>query len=134
MELISCPRCHTRVIPKPNRECPACGRAMDKAADVPVEAPLRWSEDLEDNPYRVGAAAHGSRDDRVELQPKLVPGTHRIIRLLGATNLSAAAFLILLVVGSLWFLSRLGIQGMRAMPGIGPFRYGLSNAGSHYRS
>ena len=45
MELISCPRCHTRVIPKSNGECPACGRAMDKAADVPVEVPLRWSED-----------------------------------------------------------------------------------------
>ena len=91
---------------------------------------LRWSEDPEDNPYRVGAAADGSRDDRVELQPKLVPGTHRIIRLLGATNLSAAAFLILLVVGSLWFLCAWEFRGSRAMPGIGPFRSGLSNAGS----
>jgi hypothetical protein len=39
MELISCPRCQTRVIPKVNGECPACGRAMDKDADVLVEAP-----------------------------------------------------------------------------------------------
>jgi len=95
---------------------------MDKAADVPVEAPLRWSKDPEDNPYRVGAAADGSRDDRIELQPKLVPRTHRIIRLLGATNLSAAAFLILLVVGSLWFLSRLGILGIARNAGNRPFQ------------
>jgi hypothetical protein len=112
MELISCPRCHTRVIPKSNGECPACRRPLDKAADVRIEAPPRLSEDPEDNPYRVGPAADGSRDDRIELQPKLVPRTHGSFRLLGLTNLFAAAFLILFVVGSLWFLSRLGIHGI----------------------
>lgn len=112
MELIACPHCHTRVIPKTSGECPACGQATDKAAAVPVEAPLRRSEDPEDNPYRVGAAADASRDDRIELQPKSVTRTHRVIRWLGLTNRFGAAFLILLAVGSLWFLSHLGIQGI----------------------
>jgi hypothetical protein len=67
-------------------------------------------------------AADGSRDDRIELQPKLVRPTHRIIRLLGATNLSAAAFLILFVVGSLWFLWRLGIQGIARNAWNRPFQ------------
>jgi hypothetical protein len=63
------------------------------------------------------------------LQPKLVPWTHRIIRLLGVTNLSASAFLILFVVGSLWFLSRLGIQGIARNAGNRPFQIWLIERG-----
>ena len=95
---------------------------MDKPADVLVEVPLRQGDDPEQNPYRVGPAAVGSRDDQIEAQPKLVPRTDRIIRLVGVTNLFAAAFLILLVVGSLWFLSRLGFQWIARNAGNRPFQ------------
>jgi hypothetical protein len=122
VELISCPRCHTRVIPKANGECPACGRAMDKAADVPVETPQALSEESKENPYRVGEAAGGSPDERIESQPKAFRRTHRIIRWLGLTNVFAAAFLIVLGVGSLWSLSRLGIEGIARNAGNRPFQ------------
>src|SRR5262245_27780812 len=117
MELISCPHCHTRVIPKDNRQCPACLRAVDHPADVPVEGPDRRPEGVregpEDNPYRVEAAAADPRVGRTELPAETVPRTHRIIRALGLTNQVAAALGILLVLGSLWFLALLGIQGIR---------------------
>jgi hypothetical protein len=75
---------------------------LDGGARVPKRTRIR-SEQRRVHRETMGVAG-ASRDDGIELQPRFVSLSDRVIRLLGMTDLFAAAFLILHFVGSLWFL------------------------------